>query len=116
MKIDRIQDLLIDFKHIFSFNLEYNEIEKFYNLKLTLCEDLFEITGSFLILNFIGVADLSLYNFDTHFNQVLDLVIEKNMNGLEKIKYDIHQVDGDCLVFKCFNISAELISANNGAI
>lgn len=114
MKIDRIQDLLIDFKHIFSFNIEYDEIEKFYNLKLTLCKDLFDITGSFLMVNFRGVDNLNLSNFDSKFNQILDLVIEENMNGWEYIKYDVHQIEENNIFFRCFDINAELTSTNNG--
>lgn len=116
MKIDQIRSLTKEFAHIFSFTIEYDEIERFYNLKLTLCKDLFDIKQPFLIVNFIGVTNLNLSDFDSQFNQILGLVIEDNINSWERIKYDVHQIEDDGLFFRCFDINAELTSSHNGSI
>lgn len=116
MKVNEIQNLITEFTNIFSFTIEYDEIERFYNLKLTLCRDLFNIKQPFLIVNFIGVKNLNLSDFDSQFNQILGLVIEDNINSWERIKYDVHQIEDDNLFFRCFDINAELTSSHNSSI
>ncbi|MBF7699058.1 hypothetical protein [Acinetobacter pollinis] len=116
MKVNEIQNLITEFAHIFSFTIEYDEIERFYNLKLRLCKDLFDIKQPFLIVNFIGVTNLNLSDFDSQFNQILGLVIEDNINGWERVKYDVHQIEDDNLSFRCFDINAELTSPHNSSI
>lgn len=90
-----------------SFDIQLNTSRNGYDLSLKLTEDEF-FDGEYLQVVFYDVSDLSISDFGGGLNQFMDLTVEKDLRGLEKVNYTIFPVENENVAFKCSKILASV--------
>ena len=92
------------FNEVKEFGIVFDDINKEYVLQIVFSQDLFNLGAELLYVRFLNISNLILKDFNGKFSQLMDIVVERDLNGWEGCHYKVHQLEDDKLFFYCQKI------------
>lgn len=101
-KLSRLNSLLIQHNAVVSLNIEIQDFK--YNLALTM-SSLDDAAESAITINFQDVSALDLIGFGGGLTQFMELVVTRIDRGLDRIRYELRDVEDEKISFYFFTFS-----------
>ncbi|CAI8805018.1 MULTISPECIES: hypothetical protein [Pseudomonas] len=106
-KLSRLNSLLIQHNAVVSLNIEIQDFK--YNLALTM-SSLDDAAESAITINFQDVSALDLSGFGGGLTQFMELVVTRIDRGLDRIRYELKDVEDEKISFYFFTFSEPIHS------
>lgn len=103
-RLDRLNDLLREQNCVMSIDIKFNDFK--YDLELVLSAD--ESGSDAVSLIFHDVSALELNGFGGGLTQFMHLEAFRVDNGLDRIRYEMRDVDDDKISFKFFTLGGSI--------
>ncbi|MFJ4251360.1 hypothetical protein [Pseudomonas sp. NPDC089741] len=100
--IPRLNDLLVSHNCVISINIEMQDFK--YNLSLTMSSSNDPETAA-VTVKFHDVSALHLKGFGGGLTQLMDLIATRIDNGLDRIRYELRDVEEEKISFYFFSFS-----------
>ncbi|WP_248741787.1 MULTISPECIES: hypothetical protein [unclassified Pseudomonas] len=100
--VSRLNELLLEHNCVVSMNVEMQDYK--YSLALTMSSSDDPETGA-VTVNFQDVSTLNLSGFGGGLTQFMDLVVTRIDDGLDRIRYELRDIEDEKISFYFFNFS-----------
>lgn len=100
--VSRLNELLLEHNCVVSMNVEMQDYK--YSLALTMSSSDDPETGA-VTVNFQDVSTLNLSGFGGGLTQFMDLVVTRIDDGLDRIRYELRDIDDEKISFYFFTFS-----------
>ena len=103
--VSRLNELLIEHNCVVSMSIEMQDFK--YNLALTMSSSDDAELGA-VTVNFQDVSALNLSGFGGGLTQFMDLIVSRVDSGLDRIRYELRDVEDEKISFYFFTFSGPI--------
>lgn len=101
--INNLNGKFVEYDHLHSINMYFDDFGESYNLDMVLAKDLSDIYSEKIKIRFFNITNLYLNDVGNRFTQFCSMYIENNLDGWDGVKYNLNQLEDDRVLFKFFN-------------
>lgn len=102
--VSRLNELLLEHNCVVSMSVEMQDFK--YGLALTMSSSDDPETGA-VTVNFQDVSTLNLSGFGGGLTQFMDLVVARIDDGLDRIRYELRDIENEKISFYFFTFSVQ---------